>query len=217
MKAQSIYENLTSLLYNREWSRAAATHKYDLFIPPASLGFTEDYKLYVYNRYENPGYDRDIQKSLEIIGQIYEEDIDELNSIVVDDRQILMLHIENDGVHNGHPSIPFFETLIRRSKELLHEVANFSIIQKPHFYGDSEEAERYLNYCTFLKNDVGSLITKIQLPNKEEIKENTLFETAITGKEINENLLNVTSFINTQVIEDGDFDPTDDFCCRIGP
>ncbi len=217
MKAQSIYENLTALLYNREWHRSTATKKYDIFIPPAALGFSEEYKLYVYNRFESPGYDRDIQKSLEIIGQIYEEDIDELNSIVVDDRQILVLHIENDEVHEGHPSIPFFETLIRKSKELLHEVANFSMIQKPHFYGDSEEAERYLNYCTFLKNDAGSLITKIQLPNKEEIKENTLFENAITGKEINQNLLNVTSFINTQVIDDGNFDPTDHFLLANKP
>ncbi len=211
MNAQSIYTNHVNWLLNRNWVRESVTTRYDVFVPPASLAFSEKYRLYVFNQFELPGYDKDIQKSLEIVSQIYGEDLDELHSIVVEDRQILQLHIENESIIEGHPSIPYFDMLIRKSKELLHEIANFSIIQKPHFFEDSEEAERYLNYCTFFKNDVGSLITKIQLPNKEEIKESNLFEKAITGSDINQNLMDVTGFINTQIIAQDNFEPTDDF------
>jgi len=132
-------------------------------------------------------------------------------SIIIDDRQILSLHIENENIKNGHPSIPFFNTLINKSKELLQEVANFSVIKQPHFFDNKDEAERYLNYCNFFKNDVGSLITKIQLPNSEEIKEKTLFENSITGSEINKNLINITDFINTEIIGYDNFEPTDEF------
>ena len=137
--------------------------------------------------------------------------MDELASIIIEDRQILSFHIENENIKNGHPSIPFFNTLISNSKELLQEVANFSVIKKPHFFDSIDEAERYLNYCNFFKNDVGSLITKIQLPNNEEIKEKTLFEDSIIGSEINQNLINIADFINTEIIGFDNFEPTDDF------
>jgi hypothetical protein len=211
MKTQLIYKNITDLLLNRDWKIQEVKTKYDLFVPPSVLGFSNTYKLYIYNKFENSDYEKEIIKNLNIISQIYNEDIDELASIIIEDRQILSLHIENESIKNGHPSIPFFNTLINKSKELLQEVANFSVIKQPHFFDNKDEAERYLNYCNFLKNDVGSLITKIQLPNSEEIKEKTLFENSIIGSEINKNLINITDFINTEIIGYDNFEPTDEF------
>ncbi len=211
MKTQLIYKNITDLLLNRDWKIQETKTKYDLFVPPSVLGFSNTYKLYIYNKFENSDYEKEIIKNLNIISQIYNEDIDELASIIIEDKQILSLHIENESIKNGHPSIPFFNTLINNSKELLQEVANFSVIKQPHFFDNKDEAERYLNYCNFFKNDVGSLITKIQLPNSEEIKEKNLFENSIIGSEINKNLINITDFINTEIIGFDNFEPTDEF------
>ena len=170
MKTQLIHKNITDLLINRNWGLQEVKGKYNIFVPPLLLGFSDTYKLYVYNKFQNSDFEKEIVRNLDIISQIYKEDIDELVSIIIEDRQILSLHIENESVINGHPSIPFFNTLLNKSKELLQEVANFSVIKQPHFFENREEAEWYLNYCNFFKNDVGSLITKIQLPNHEEIR-----------------------------------------------
>jgi hypothetical protein len=214
MKTQLIYKNITDLLISREWKRQEIRPKYDLFVPPSILGFSKTYKLYIYNKIDNSDYESEILKNLDIISKIYKEDTDELASIVIEDRQILSLHIENDSIKKGHPSIPYFNTLINSSKGLLQEVANFSVIKQPHFFENKDEAERYLNCCNFFKNDIGSLITKIQLPNNEEIKEKTLFENAIIGREINRNLINIADFINTEIIGFDNFKPTDDFLIR---
>lgn len=211
MTYKTIYDNIIELLINREWNKTEVKSKYDVFIPPKQLDFSSTYKLYIYNKFENSDYEREIIKNLNIISKIYNEDLDELEAIVIQDKQILSLHIENERIKNGCPSIPFFDTLIHKSKALLQEIANFSVIKKPHFFESYDEAERYLNHCNFFKNDVGSLITKIQLPNKEEIKESTLFEQAITGKEINKNLIRLTEFINTKIIDADNFEPEDDF------
>lgn len=211
MKTQLIHNNINDLLFNRNWRLQEMKGKYSIFVPPSLLGFSDTYKLYVYNRIDSSDYEKEIVKNLDIISQIYTEDVDELVSIIIEDRQILTLHIENENVINGHPSIPFFNTLLNKSKELLQEVANFSVIKQPHFFENRDEAERYLNYCNFFKNDVGSLITKIQLPNHEEIKEQTLFENPITGREINHNLINIADFINTEIIGHDNFEPTDEF------
>lgn len=211
MTAQGIYNNFIELLINREWKKHERKTKYDIFIPPMQLNFSDTYKLYVYNKFESSDFEKILIKNLEIISQIYKEDIDELASIVIEDRQILSLHIENENIINARPSIPFFDSLIHKSKELLQEVANFSVIKQAHFFDKREEAERYLNYCNFFKNDKGSLITKIQLPNKEEIQERTLFNQGITGSQINTNLIEITSFINEDIIGFDNYEPDDNF------
>lgn len=213
MVKETIYKNIIDLLKYRNWTmQESSNSKFNVFLPPAELDFEPSYRLHIYNKYNNSDFVNSIAKSLEILAQIYiNDDLDELGSIVIEDRQILSFHIESEHVINGKPSIPFFDTLIHRAKDLLQETANFSVLKQPHFFDNSEEAERYLNYCNFFKNDVGSLITKIQLPNNEDIKEGNLFDKAIKGNEINHNLLKVTSFINTEILNKDDFELDDDF------
>ncbi|MBC8386013.1 MAG: hypothetical protein H8E57_10900 [Candidatus Cloacimonetes bacterium] len=214
MLKQIVYNNLVSLLKNRNWNLLDKKTKYDVFIPPNNLNFSETYRLYIYNRISNSDFDSGISKNIEILSQIYREDVDELASIIIEDKQILALHIEIESIKNARPSIPLFDNLIHKSKELLQEVANFSILKQAHYFDYKEEAERYLNLCNFFKNDKGSLITKIQLPNNEEIKESTLFESAIIGSQINKNLINIVSFINDDIIKVENFEPNDEFLLK---
>ncbi|MDR1678491.1 MAG: hypothetical protein LBR81_01810 [Prevotellaceae bacterium] len=212
MNTQLILNNLNELLIARNWKLEERKTKYNIFVPPVDLNFEKSYKLFVYNQITYADFEKEIIKDLDIISQIYNEDIEELNSIVIEDKQILTLHIEKDDIVNGRPSIPFFNKLMNNSKDLLQVAANFTVKQTPHYFDDkTEEAERYLNYCNFFKNDVGSLITKIQLPNKEEIKETNLFSKPIEGSQINKKLLDVTDFINRDIIALNNFEPSDDF------
>ncbi len=212
MKNQIIYKNITDLLLNRNWVKSESKSKFDVFLPPADLGIEKSYCFYLYNKINNTDFEKTILKSIDVLTQIYSnDDIDDLGSIIIDDRQVLSLHIHNDEIKNGKPSIRFFELLLHNSKSLLEQIANFSVINKPHFFDNREEAERYLNYCNFLKNDVGSLITKIQLPNNEDIIEKTLFDSALKANQINKNLINITDFVNNEILAQENFEPDDDF------
>ncbi len=214
-ETKTIFNNISDLLITRKWQKEESKTRFDVYIPPSFLDFDPSYKLYIYNKYNNMDFEQAIYKSLFIISQIYtNDDLEELTSIVIEDRQILSIHIENELIKNGKPSIPFFDTLIHKTKEVLQETANFSVFKKPHFFESSEEAERYLNYCNFFKNDVGSLITKIQLPNNEYIKEGTLFEPAIKGNEINNNFLEISKFINESILNQENLEPDDEFLLK---
>ncbi len=56
MKTQLIYKNIKDLLLNRDWKIQEVKTKYDLFVPPTVLGFSNTYKLYIYNKFENLDY-----------------------------------------------------------------------------------------------------------------------------------------------------------------
>ncbi len=210
-----IYQNIIDYLLNKQWQIQTKNSKFDIFIPPKNLGFENSYKLYVYNKIDNKYFYKSCESLLETFGAIYDEDLDELTSIILEDKQILSLHIHKDEIINAKPPILYFNKLISRTKDLLNEVANFSILKKQHFFDTTtEEAERYLNYCNFVKNDIGSLITKIELPKRQEIKEETLFNKPIIGTEINENLINISSFINNNILQADDFQINDEFLLK---
>ncbi len=118
MTNQTVYKNITDLLSNRNWKKHETKAKFDVFAPPNNLDFSESYKLFVYNQIENKDFEKTLVKTLDIIAQIYKEDIDELVSIVIEDRQILSLHIHKENIMNARPSIPFFDTLIHKLREL---------------------------------------------------------------------------------------------------
>ena len=91
MTTQSIYNNITDLLICRNWKKQDTKTKYDIFIPPSQLNFSDTYKLYIYNKCESSDYEKEIIKNLNIVSQIYKDDLDELFSIVIEDKQILSL------------------------------------------------------------------------------------------------------------------------------
>ncbi len=212
MEKQLIYNNILNLLNSRGWNNFDKGNKYDIFRPPNQLNFSETYQLYLYNKFDYNDFEQEIIKLLNTISSIYNEDIDELYSLIIEDKPVLSFHIISDEIKSIHPNIPYFSNLMTNSKEVLKEVANFSIIKKPHYFdGAEEEAERYLNYCNFFKNDKGSLITKIQLPNNEEIKLENIFDKPIKGFQINNKLIDITDFINNEIISNNNFEPDDDF------
>lgn len=210
MDNTTIKNNIEQLLTSREWTLEESTPRFDIFKPPSELNFQEDFRLYVYNRIENDDFLEATTKIIGIIAHIYHEDIVDLASIVLEDKPVLSIHIKNNQI-DGNPTIPYFGSLIIKTQELLEEVANFSVLKRPHFFNAVEEAERYVNHCIFLKNETGSLITKIQLPNKEEIRERNLFDPAITGQEINQNFFRLTNFINREILNSNEFEPNDNF------
>jgi len=63
MKTELIYNNFIDLLLNRDWKKQEAKTKYDIFVPPSVLGFSNTYKFYVYNKFENSDYEREIIKT----------------------------------------------------------------------------------------------------------------------------------------------------------
>jgi SRSO17 transposase len=107
MRSELIYKNINDLLINRKWKLEEKRTKYNIFVPPSDLQFSDTYKLFIYNKIDYSDFETEISKQLDIISQIYKEDFDELASIVIDDRQILSLHIENENIINGKPSILF--------------------------------------------------------------------------------------------------------------
>ncbi len=208
----NILKNLTDVLHQKGWQSLRLDNSKNLiYLPPIDLGFEDDYKFYISKNTNSLDFETNIYNSLKILTDIYADDLDELVSIVIENKEIFSFHIEDETAFQGRIPIPHFNSLIEKIKKLLQEAASFTILKKTHILDKIEETERYLNLCKFLKNKSGSLITKIELPKYEEIREKTIFEDSIIGSEINKKALDVIAFVNNNILKNNYSEPDEQF------
>jgi len=48
MRSELIYKNINDLLINRKWKLEEKRTKYNIFVPPSDLQFSDTYKLFIY-------------------------------------------------------------------------------------------------------------------------------------------------------------------------
>jgi hypothetical protein len=210
MTKEKIYNNIIDYLIDRQWVRLDSNSRYDIFQPDVRFNFTSDYKVYIPNNHHKTDFESNIIKMLVVISEIHNDNIDDLYDTIVENKQILNFHLENASIKDGKPPIAQFENFMGKIKNLLYDSASFTVLKKTHnFEKDIEEAERYINYCRFIKNEKGSLITKVELPNEEEIKIGNLFEPGIQGFKVNEKLINVFDYVNNNILKEDYNEPTD--------
>ncbi len=211
MNRSEIYKNFKEYLQSRNWYLNTSNSKYDIFIPDSGLDIEKDFRLYIPNQIDKSDFVRNIERLLDIVSNLHDEKSDDLSEIIIDSKQILKLHIFNDNIKDGKPPLKDFEKYISKIRNMLYETASFTVKQKQHiFEKDVEEAERYINYCRFIKNDEGSLITKVELPNEEEIQIENLFSEPIKGYDINNKFFDVIEFINSRILKEEYMEPSDE-------
>ncbi|MFN3852520.1 MAG: hypothetical protein ACK4NY_24025 [Spirosomataceae bacterium] len=198
---QSIHNNIKSYLKSKSWQITDTKPRYELFAPPAHLKIDSDYRIYIPINYQSIDFEENAAKIIDIISNIYQESLEDLETIIIENKDILQFHIEGQNI-DEKPSIEFFKDLLKNIEKVLYDSAIFTVRKNAHFQESKiEEADRFLNMCKFLKNDKGSLITKIQVPKQELIREENLFDKGIIGREVTDNLMVVSSFINESVID----------------
>ena len=210
-KNTKIYENVKAFLLHRKWVGDGVTQRFDVFIPHEDLGFSADFKLYLPNETDKEDFLLNIKSSIKTLSEIYELDYYDLCEVLIENKHILKFHFEHSNIIDGKPTLTQFDNILSKIKSLLYDAASFVVLNKMHvFEKEVEESERYLNYCRFISNEKGSLITKIELPNEEEIKIPNLFEDSLRGSVINNRLINVVEYINNNILIDEYTSPTDD-------
>ncbi len=196
-----INNNIISFLTNRAWIIEKEENKFVGLKPPIEFHLSDDYLLYIPKTLEKADSNVYINNILNIIGDFYSLSNEELCVILQKENDILKVRIHDAQTREGKIQLNRFEELINSIRKILCDTANF-VIHKDVFGDiDTDEASRYLNYCNFMQTEKGSFIANIQLPTKETIKEDTLFEKKINSQEINYKLFEVLSFVNQEIIE----------------
>ncbi|MFN8282920.1 MAG: hypothetical protein U0U67_06875 [Chitinophagales bacterium] len=201
ISAKNISFNLSEFLTNKKWKKVGEFNRSFKYEPPIDLGFEKNYFLYIPKNINSKDYIDSAEKTTEILSEIYKEDVDDLHSILIESKEIFTFRYHDESALEGKPSFPRFNKINDRIEKMLKDVASFTVKKETQILDSSiEEAERYLYHCRFIKNLAGSVITKIELPNEEFIKEKNIFEESIKGHDVNSKLLSVLSFVNSNLL-----------------
>lgn len=193
------HQKIIAYLENRNWEFNSEDEKFVKYKAPSNLGFEEDFILPIPKNQEYLDYERFILNNLQILADIYEINIDELIVIIKEENSILSLRIHDEDTDDGKISFHRFDELVEGLKDLLIDAAAFVIDPGIQLKNKASEAERYLNYCKFLQTEKGSFVAKVELPEKQTIKEHDLFEESINASLINSRLKSFIEYVNNSV------------------
>lgn len=169
------------------------------FSPPPELGMPENYLIQVPLNDETKGFRRYYDNLLQLFSDLYGMKRDDLNELIGESETILRVRIHDEDTVDGKINFSRFEGFIEKLKAIITDTASFVIDKDLNSIKVPAEAHRYLNKCHFLQTEKGSYITKIQLPKSETIKAGTLFTPPIKAGEINEKIIEVLDYVNTQI------------------
>jgi hypothetical protein len=199
-------------LLKRGWQEHPPTQLYSVFVPDTGLEIESDYKLYVPKIPDTLGFESVLLKSIDTVADIYALDTSDLQTIVMEGKEILNVRIFDENIPHAKPPIRKMKTILGHIEDLLRNTTNFRIQEEQHLTEkNTEEADRYLNLCNFSKNREGSLITSIEVPGDQEIRAANPFKPLVVGIEINQRLMDTFGFITSQMIIPDYVPPTPEF------
>lgn len=196
---------LLTFLTNRGWEIKENNDKFVSLKAPVQFSFPENYLFRIPHNRETVDFDRFLSNAVEIIAEIYELRIDDLIKIVENESEVFSLRIADQNTTDGSISFKRFEILLEKIMGLLISTASFVISKDPLFAKSLSESEQYLNHCTFLQTEKGSFISKINLPTKESLVEQTLFgDDTIYARDINQRIKMIISYLNNEIFSGND-------------
>lgn len=206
MKVNSLIEYLE----HNNWSKTNESIDYYSYKPPIELGFPGSYKIGIPINKSKAGFEKQFKNIVELVSDIYEISYEDLFTIL-EENQVFKIRIIDEDTKDGKINLNRFEIIIDKIKSILHDTASFVIDKNQLINRRIPEAEKYINKCVFLQTEVGSFISKIQLPDSEILKEKEVFnEEIITSEDVNQKLKEVLNFVNKSIFEDN-IEATEDF------
>jgi len=206
-----IINKIISFLINRKWQVSEETEAFFSLRSPVEFHLNDDFRLHIPRQINKIDSDRFIGNILEIIADFYDLTLDDLNVILKNENTVLKVRVYDNQTEQGKMPLTRFEELVEKIRFILSDTASFVIDRSVTSTRVPEEVSRYLNLCNFMQTEKGSFVAKIQLPTKELIKNNELFDRhEIYSEEINNKLSEVLTFVNQNIFE-GDPQVNDDY------
>ncbi len=209
---QNAYIRLRRFLSKRDWQEDTPTQRYSVFTPNSSFELEAGYRLYIPRIATGVGFEDALLKTIDVVADLHSLDVSELQTIIMEGKEILNVRVFDDNIHHAKPPIRKMKTILGHIEDLLRNTTNFRIQEEQHLTEkNTEEADRYLNLCNFSKNREGSLITSIEVPGDQEIRAANPFKPLVVGIEINQLLMDTFGFITSQMIIPDYVPPTPEF------
>lgn len=206
-----IIEKIIAFLSNRAWQVSGETETFIEMSPPKAINLPDEFRLHIPKQINKVDSDRFINNILEIIADFYDLTLDDLNVVLKNENTVMKVRVYDEQTEQGKMPLTRFEELIEKIRSILSDTASFVIDRSVTSTRVPEEVSRYLNLCNFMQTEKGSFVAKIQLPSRELVKDNELFDRQeIYSEEINQKLSEILLYVNESIFE-GDVQVTEEY------
>jgi len=190
-----------ALLFQKGWTRERETESTRQFRSPPALGENQAIAVVVPRDDTSSSAQEMLHAVVRTIALLHGRDARELTAVLAADCSVVSVRLDDDETIRG--SVPFLrlDGLIEAMRRALLDTADFLRTGLPTVREHSVWSQAFLRGCRFLPAEVGSYVTRVQLPSDQPLEEPSLWvqdplrSSAVIGK-----LADVTELIAHQVL-----------------
>ncbi|WP_147320707.1 hypothetical protein [Hymenobacter lapidiphilus] len=184
---------IIQFLYKKGWHDYKITNRFHKMSAPESISSSVKITLPLT---DNNEFDNSLlHKVVDFISEFYEFPSGELISSFIKNSAIFSTQLIDESTTHGNVPFLRYEHHLQELKNLLLNNASFGVSGKHYVKDIPEEANTYLNLCSFLQTERGSFISKIQLPSSIDLSVNLFEEYSVQSDSINNKLGSVLKFV----------------------
>lgn len=190
-------ENIIDFLTSRNWEIIREGNKF-LYLKNNSLGLPEDFELEIPKEDKNVAFNNYIERIINEIKYINknENSIEDIKLLFSKKSSIIKFRVYDNENLNGTIGFENYIESLEFLKKSLSQTVGF-VVTKKHIFADAKtETEAYLKHCRTLQTEVGSFITKLEVPNEEIYTTVSL----INSEKINNKFLDTINFVSEEII-----------------
>jgi len=180
-------------LDKKGWTDYKITDRFHKMSGPESIGSSVKVTMPLT---DNNEFDNSLlHKVVNFISEFYEFPAGELISSFIKNSAIFSTQLIDESTVYGNVPFLKYEHHLQELKNLLLNNASFGVSGKHYVKDIPEEANTYLNLCSFLQTERGSFISKVQLPSSVDLSINLFEEYAVQSDSINNKLGSILKFV----------------------
>ncbi len=185
-------DNLKKYLLSRNWIHEGSVKNTMRFLPPADYDFSTAYFLDIPAVVDNDISVKLFKKAIYNIAELLDCNFNDLYNVVERNTGIMSFKFRSDDPMISNLKYPKFNVFHKHMMHVLNDSAVFTITGEYRFNRRKkvEEAQRYLNNCSFLQTEIGSFIVRVELPKELLLIENDWERGSVKAGKVNNTLLN---------------------------
>ncbi len=189
-------EHIINFLSYRGWTSIPEQNgqRFRGYIPPMELGLPSDFILELPKKDNSKRFQSYAEDVIETLIDIYKSLSDnDLRIVFSNKNAIFSTKIEDEDTKDGSIKLERFGKKIEALIKIIKQSVTFASTEKPIFADAKENVKLFMDNCKGLQTEMGSFVTKIQLPNQN-------FQGNLNEKTVMDKLFQVLDFIHKEVL-----------------
>lgn len=197
--AADAIDKIEHFLISQNWSISGQTDTAIVYKPPKDLGFDERFSILLPVNRDTSHASNLLMSIIQTLSDIYDIKFTDIIDFESNESWLIKSRLVDRSIGKGDIPLVKLDNYLKGITKSLYEVAKYQTEET-----DNKKvvfASKFIDSCKFLRTDVGSFITSIEIPSIPVSPKGLFGDEGINSHQIASSWFNAMAFINNRILQ----------------